>query len=216
MRHFLVIAALVSTGLMPGRESAPEPPPTVDPAAVNRTAVDRAAVEAAMQAAVRNGFRRHDAGTQEIRVRLAPVAIADAGPAQRQLRAHGRVLLDGAGDWIPFEAAALYDVESATATATSLELAVAPADAAGAGMAGRLKAEATRRLRAEFAGQPAQFEFARVQARPAGGYLALIADGRADFGTEGTAEATIRALYDPRNGQWLRLDYDLGNDGQGG
>src|SRR5690606_367652 len=43
-----------------------------------------------------------------------------------------------------------------------------------------------------------------------GRYLRLVGRGVADFGAEGRAATTIEALYDPRNGEWLRLDYTLG------
>jgi hypothetical protein len=101
----------------------------------------------------------------------------------------------------PAEAtAAMADAQSAAAT-------VDPA------LAERLETEASRRLRQEFVNQPARLDIGRVQVREAGGYLALLADGQADFGAEGKADATVRALYDPRSGKWLRLDYDLGDGG---
>lgn len=101
----------------------------------------------------------------------------------------------------PAEAnAAMLDAQSTT-------VAVDPA------LAERLEIEASRRLRQEFVNQPAHLAIERVQVREAGGYLALLADGQADFGVEGKADATVRAVYDPRNGRWLRLDYDLGDGG---
>lgn len=81
--------------------------------------------------------------------------------------------------------------------------------------ANRLATEATRRLRQEFANQPARLDIEQVQVRRAGDYLAILADGHADFGVEGRPQATVRAIYDPRHGRWLRLDYDLGNDDGG-
>jgi hypothetical protein len=164
-----------------------------------------------MLAAVRAEFPMRD-----VRVRLASSAIDDdAGPAQREVSAHGRVLLDGSDRWIPFDVVALYDMESATAMATSLALDAPrqPVNLVDASLAQDLKAEASRRLHEEFASQPAELVFDRVQVREAGDYLALLADGQADFGAEGKADATVRALYDPRNGHWLRLDYDLGDGG---
>ena len=206
MRHLLLIAALISTGLLPGGEAA-----NATTAPIAAQAPSRAEVDAAMLSAVRAEFPMRD-----VRVRLASSAIDDdATPAQRGVSARGRVLLDGSDRWIPFQATALYDVQSATATATSLELA-APDQSVNlvdAGLAEDLKVRASRKLHQEFANQPADLVFDRVQVRKAGDYLALLADGQADFGAEGKADATVRALYDPRNGQWLRLDYDLGDGG---
>lgn len=218
MRHLLLIAALIATGLLPGGETASA---TTAAAATNLQAPSAAEVDAAMLAAVRAEFPMRD-----VRVRLASSAIEDdAGPAQRGVSARGRVLLDGSDRWIPFQATALYDMQSATAMATSLELAEParasnPVDASLAKdqsvdtpLATTLHAEASRKLHEEFASQPASLQLDRLQVREAGDYLALLADGRADFGPEGTADATIRALYDPRNGRWLRLDYELGEGG---
>lgn len=206
MRHLLFIAALISTGLLPGGEAA-----NATAAAIAAQAPSRAEVDAAMLAAVRAEFPMRD-----IRVRMASSTIDDdAGPAQRGVSGHGRVQMDGSGRWIPFQVTALYDMESATAMATSLELAAPdrPVNLVDASLAEDLKVEASRKLHEEFASQPAELVFDRVQVRRAGDYLALLADGQADFGAEGKADATVRALYDPRNGQWLRLDYDLGDGG---
>ena len=214
MRHFLAITALIATGLLPGQDfvqasgsgdatvSAVERPLRAMP--------DRNTVAIALRTAIREGFVG-----QDVRIRVAKIDIAAAGPAQGEIRATGRVLLDGDGDWIDFETVALYDIESGKATTTSLQLETPrerafPVDAA---LAAELNAEVTRRLRAEFASQPARIEIAQVQSRAAGELMALVADGRADFGVEGSADATVRALYDPRSGQWLRLDYELGSGG---
>jgi hypothetical protein len=213
MRHLLLIAALIATGLLPGGETANA---TTAAAATNLQAPSAAEVDAAMLAAVRAEFPMRD-----VRVRLASSAIEDdAGPAQRGVSARGRVLLDGSDRWIPFRATALYDMQSATAMATSLELAeparasnLVDASLADDRLAQTLRAAASRKLHEEFASQRATLQLDRVQVREAGDYLALLADGRADFGAEGTADATIRALYDPRNGRWLRLDYELGEGG---
>lgn len=211
MRHLFLIAALIATGLLPGGETA-----SATAAATILQAPTAAEVDAAMLAAVRAEFPMRD-----VRVRLASSAIEDdAGPAQRGVSARGRVLLDGSDRWIPFQATALYDLQSATAMATSLELAeparasnLVDASLADDRLAQTLRAAASRKLHEEFASQRATLQLDRVQVREAGDYLALLADGRADFGAEGTADATIRALYDPRNGRWLRLDYELGEGG---
>jgi hypothetical protein len=206
MRHLLLIAALISTGLLPGGEAA-----NATTAAIAAQAPSRAEVDAAMLAAVRAEFPMRD-----VRVRLASSVIDDdAGPAQRGVSVHGRVLLDGSDRWIPVRVAALYDMGNATAMVTSLELDAPrqPVNLVDASLADDLKREASRKLHEEFASQPADLVFDRVQVRKAGDYLALLADGQADFGAEGKADATVRALYDPRNGQWLRLEYDLGAGG---
>lgn len=78
-------------------------------------------------------------------------------------------------------------------------------------LARRLATETSRRLQEEFVNQPARFDLERAQVRSTGTYLAVLADGQADFGDEGRAVATVRALYDPAADRWLRVDYELGD-----
>lgn len=214
MRQFLAIAALVATGLLPGQDYVQAQ--GADTVRIDRPAVevapDRTQLSAALRTAIRESFPQRD-----VRIRLAGLDIDPAGPAQREVHARGRILLDDAGDWIGFDAVALYDLETGRATTTALQM-QAPRDITfevDAKLAAELNAEATRRLRAEFASQPASIELADVQSRSAGDLMALVADGSAHFGTEGSTQATVRALYDPRSGQWLRLDYELGYGGLG-
>ena len=215
MRQVLAIAALIATGLLPGQEAVQAR--AADGASNQYQSVvaampDRNDVAIALRAAIRDGFP-----TPDVRIRVARIDIEPAGVAQRELHARGRILLDSAGDWIDFNTVALYDMETGEATTTAFEMetpreTARPVDGV---LAAELKAEATRRLRAEFASQPASIEIAQVHSRPAGDLLALIADGSAHFGSEGSAHATVRALYDPRSGQWLQLDYELGSSGPG-
>lgn len=215
MRHFLAITALIATGLLPGQDfvQASGTGDGTDSVVVEhpqRAMPDRNTVAIALRAAIREGFVG-----QDVRLRVARLRVAPAGPAQGEVHANGSILLDEAADWIDFDTVALYDMESGVAKTTSLQLETPreiaiPVDAT---LAAELKAEANRRLRAEFASQPARIEIAQLQSRAAGDLVALVADGRADFGAEGSADATVRALYDPRNGQWLRLEYELGSGG---
>lgn len=212
MRQFLAIAALVATGLLPGQDYVQAH--GADDGRIGQPAVelapDRAQLSAALRTAIRESFPQ-----RQVRIRMAGVDIDPAGPAQREVHARGRILLDDAGDWIDFDTVALYDLETGRATTTALQM-QAPRDLAfevDPEVAAALKAEASRRLRAEFASQPASIELADVQSRSAGDLMALVADGSAHFGAEGSTQATVRALYDPRSGQWLRLDYELGDGG---
>ena len=126
----------------------------------------------------------------------------------------GRVAVDGSG-WMPLQVSALYDVASATAVAQQLSLGAAegrldPYD----GLLERLSVETSRRLEAEFDGQPTHLELAGLEARAVGnGLVALKAIGRTDFAGEGVAETSVHALYDPAQDRWLRLQYRLGGGG---
>lgn len=198
----LLLAAIAGTGL---------PVSDATGAAPVEVAATGLPFEQAVADAVRAAF---DAG--RVRVEVESVDVTSANASQRELVARGRVALDDSG-WIPFDLAALYDVPGAAATVQALALGGdARAVETGDAIADSLSGEATRRLQGEFAGQPVRIELAGVQARLVGnGLLALEAIGRADFDGEGAAAASVHALYDPRAGQWLRLQYRLGGDDTG-
>ena len=201
----LLLAAMAGTGL-PAAATTPVAAPDA-PRAVAPLPFDTA-----VAAAVRDAF---DAG--DVAVEVSRVDVLSANAAQRELLAHGRVAI-GASGWMPFEVSALYDVPAATAVAQRLTLGDAGAQhpAVSGTLAANLSDEASRRLRAEFPGQPAAMALAGVQAREVGnGLLALDAVGRADFAGEGVAAAAVQALYDPRGDRWLRLQYRLGGDDTG-
>jgi hypothetical protein len=161
----------------------------------------------ALAAAIGAQFPGHS-----VEVAIDTPLISDAGPAQQQVEALARVRIDGSAPML-VRATALYDREARSADAPSLwfegtgEHAVSPATQRG------LATAAARRLDAEFAGQPVTLAIDDARAVPVGGrYLRVVARGVADFGAEGRASTTIEALYDPRSGEWLRLDYALGAD----
>jgi hypothetical protein len=162
---------------------------------------------AALAAAIEDQFPGH-----AVDVALDTAMLAGAGPAQQEVQALARVRIDGSAPML-VRATALYDLESRSVAAPSLWFeGTDPRPASGA-IRHDLVAAATRRLDAEFAGQPVSLALADAEAVAVGGrYLRLVARGTADFGAEGRAATTIEALYDPRNGEWLRLDYALGAD----
>ena len=211
MRNALPSVAAVSALLLAATLGAGLPVTGTLAAAPAPRAESGLPFDAAVAAAVRDAFD----GTA-VQVELTRVDVVGAHPAQRELLAHGRIAVAGSG-WIPVEVAALYDVASATASAQRISLpgADAPRAADGA-LAGGLAEEAAHRLRDEFAGQPATLQLSGVRAASvADDLLVLDATGRADFGGEGVAAAAVHALYDARNGRWLRVDYQLGDDGLG-
>lgn len=202
----LLLAAMAGTGL-PAAATTPATGPEPRTAAPAPMPFD-----GAVAAAVRNAFDAAD-----VAVELSRVDVVSADAAQRELLAHGRVAI-GASGWMPFEVSALYDVPAATAVAQRLSLGNAGTQhpVASRALAAHLSEEASRRLRAEFPGQPATLALAGVEAREVGnGLLALDAVGRADFAGEGVAAAAVHALYDPRGDRWLRLQYRLGGDDTG-
>jgi hypothetical protein len=166
-----------------------------------------AAVAAALIGAISSEFDE-----RRVEVKLDRIQVAPASLVQRDVRGTGRLMIGSDEDWIPFEFAALYDTELSSVDYPALTLGgTGQAVAADAGLTRRLANEVDRRLGVEFAEQPVQLTLDSVRLLPAGKhYLRLDADGIADFGAEGSAQAGVQALYDPRNGEWLRVSYELG------
>ena len=149
-----------------------------------------------------------------VEVKLDNVEITPAGMIQRDLHGAGRVMIGEGSAWIPFRFSALYDTEQASVGYPDLVLGGDPsgqAALADATMTRKLSVEVDRRLRQEFAQQPAHVALETVHVFPAGGrYLRLQANGTAQFGREGATEAAVQALYDVRTGNWLQISYELG------
>src|SRR5690606_28844712 len=75
----------------------------------------------------------------------------------------------------------------------------------------QLDERVVERLGQEFAEQTVRLQLDRIRTVQAGShYLRIDASGIADFGPEGTSSARIEALYDRRDGAWLRVDYERG------
>lgn len=177
--------------------------------AEGRQAIDDATA-AALIGAIATQF-----GQRPIAVELGKVDAAPAGLVQRDLSGGGRLRIGTDADWLPFRFHALYDTDRASVGSPRLTVGT---DDPQAELAPRspivrqLGRELGRRLRAEFAQQSARIALGTVRSAPAGGhYLQLHASGTARFGGEGQAGADIRALYDTRSGDWLQLDYELGD-----
>jgi hypothetical protein len=166
-----------------------------------------AAVAAALIGAISSEFDE-----RRVEVKLDRVEVAPAGLVQRDVRGTGRLMIGSDEGWIPFEFAALYDTDSSSVDYPALTLGgTGQAVAADAGLTRRLANEVDRRLGIEFAEQPVELRLDSVRLLPAGRhYLRLDANGIADFGAEGSTQAGVQALYDPRNGEWLRVSYELG------
>ena len=168
-----------------------------------------AAVAAALIGAISSEFDE-----RRVELKLDRIEVAPAGFVQRDVRGTGRLMIGGDEDWIPFQFAALYDTTLSSVDYPALTLGdpgSGQAVAADAALARRLANEVDRRLGLEFSQQPVELRLDSVRLLPAGKhYLRLDANGIADFGAEGSTPAGVQALYDPRNGEWLRVSYELG------
>jgi ABC-type amino acid transport substrate-binding protein len=214
----LSLMLLAGAGLVASAAPSGKPVPqaivakALDAAPESRMEGDQA-IDAAV-AAAQIGARSSELEERRVELKLDRVEVAPAGFVQRDVRGTGRLMIGSDEDWIPFEFAALYDTELSSVDHPALTLGgtgSGQAVAADAGLARRLAKEVDRRLGMEFAQQPVQLRLDRVRLLPAGRhYLRLDANGIADFGAEGSTPAGVQALYDPRNGEWLRVSYELG------
>lgn len=176
-------------------------------ASTRAEAASQRAQSAMLVAAIKDQFPGH-----AVDVALEAPTLSDAAPEQQELQALARVRIDGSVP-MPVRVTALYDREAGSIAAPVLRFEGTGGRPAADATRGALAAAATHRLEAEFAGQPVTLSLADAEATAVGGrYLRLVARGTADFGAEGRAATTVQALFDPRNGEWLRLDYALGAD----
>jgi hypothetical protein len=154
-------------------------------------------------------------GDRPVQVRLGQVQLTPAGIVQRDVHGSGQLQIGSDSSWIPFRFRALYDTEQGSVGSPELTLGGEPARALAhdGAVAKALGQEVARRLHQEFVQQATRIHLADVRFVPVGGgYLQIEADGIATF--DGAPAAThVHALYDPRNGEWLQLAYELGPDG---
>lgn len=190
---------------------------TIVATAIDKTPQSRAqgtqaiddAVAAALIGAIVEQFDQ-----RSVKVKLDRVDSTPASFAQRDVRGSGRLMIGDDEAWIPFQFTALYDTTDASAGYPALTL----GSAAGgevlsieAGISRQLASEVGGRLDREFAQQHVRLAIDQVRVTHVGSrFLKLDANGTVDFGSEGTTDAGVQALYDPRNGQWLQLQYELG------
>jgi hypothetical protein len=217
MRHTAFIVATLTGSLLFGASvSGALRAPAIGSSGAVATAVAEGATtspdamraqSAALVAAIEDQFPGH-----AVDVALQAPTIEDDGAAQQQVQALARVRIDGSAPML-VRANALYDRGTRSVDAPSLWFEGTGERRVSDATRHALAAAAAQRLDAEFAGQPVSLALADAEAVAVGGrYLRVVARGTADFGVEGRAAATVEALYDPRSGEWLRLDYALGAD----
>lgn len=215
---FALLTAVVIAATAMGAQSVSADTPTtiraqsLDTRPASRIEGDEAmdgAVAAAVIGAVSQQF-----GENEVAVKLDKVAVAPASLRDRTVSGDGRLQIGSDVDWIPFQFSALYDTVGTTVSYPQLKIGGGPDAKPIAGnskiamaLAGRLDTA----LRSEFPEQPVAMIMERLTSSAVGTrYLQIKGLGTADFGVEGTTAAQVEALYDRSNGQWLRVDYELG------
>lgn len=168
------------------------------------------AVATAVIAAVAGQFAEHD-----VAVKLDMVQMQVASIQDRTVGGYGQLRMGNDASWIPFRFEALYDTRSAAVSQPRLMLGESHGGeyvAAQADLGAALKLQVNRALRAEFSQQPFDLVVDRVVTQVAGDRLVHVrGTGSVDFGAEGSTATQIDALYDPAEGKWLRVDYELGD-----
>ncbi|MGH8075807.1 MAG: hypothetical protein ACREPE_00560 [Lysobacter sp.] len=151
---------------------------------------------------------------REVTVTLDKVAVEPASVRDRAVSGEGRLQIGGDLEWIPFKFSTLYDTIGTTVTYPRLKIGGAPDGreiAADSKMAVGLSAKVDAALREEFPQQPVELVMEHVTTMAVSKrYLQVNGVGTADFGADGATAAQVEALYDRRNGQWVRVDYELG------
>ncbi len=167
------------------------------------------ALAAALVGAIRTQFDE-----RIIEVKLDHVESTLAGFLQRDLHGDARLKIGRDGEWIPVGFSALYDTSDGTVGFPELVLGsdaseqALPADDP---ISRQLATEVDARLDSEFTSQDVRFKIDQARVVHVGGrFLQLDATGVADFGVEGTTNASINALYNPDTNRWIQLSYELG------
>lgn len=219
-RTSIAIVTLFGCGLLASAiasQPAPNPPKAIEARAIDAKPESRvegeqsidAAVAAAVIGAITTQF-----GERTVEIKLDAVRATPVSLIETSVEGAGRLQFGSDDEWVPFRFATLYDTTNATVTAPRLTIGadepgqeIAPDSA----MAMQLVAEVDGRLRDEFAQQRVAMVLDKVTVVEAGKrYMRVEAIGTADFGSEGATATNVKALYDRRDRQWLRVDYELG------
>ncbi|WP_460823670.1 hypothetical protein [Lysobacter olei] len=224
LRTVISSAVLASAGAVgaftaaPAPESAPQPAPIFQAAALEQTAESRVEGDLAMDDAVAAslvGAITLQFAKQKVEVRLKKLAVAPLSLRDRAVSGEAQVRIGDDDVWIPLAFNALYDTQDSVVTQPRLVFgSEAPSSMLpqGSQLVRGLSQQVNQALASEFGQQPVEMRIDHASASPAGSrYLHVQAVGQALFEGEGTEHASVEALYDRRTGQWLRVNYDLGN-----
>lgn len=224
LRTAISSAVLASVGALgvfstvPATTPAPQPAQIFHASALDKMAESRAegdlamddAVAASLVGAITLQFPRHQVEVKLDKVDVAPLSLRD-----RAVSGEGRVRIGDDDAWIPLAFNALYDTQDTVVTQPQLVFGSdAPASMLSrqSALMRGLSQQVNRAMAAEFGQQSVEMRIDHASTSPAGRrFLQVQAVGQARFGGEGIEQANIQALYDRTTGQWLRVDYELGN-----
>lgn len=224
LRTVISSAILASAGAVgafstgPASETAPQPAPIFQAAALDQAVESRVegdlamddAVAASLVGAITLQFPKHKVEVKLDKVDVAPLSLRD-----RAVSGEAHVRIGDDDVWMPVAFNAMYDTQDTVVTQPHLVFGSdAPSSMLpqGSEVVRGLSRHVNLALASEFGQQPVELRIDQASASPAGKrYLHVQAVGQARFEGEGAERATVEALYDRTTGQWLRVSYDLGS-----
>jgi hypothetical protein len=213
----LLTSAVIAVSAMGAQTVSADSPVTIRAQSLDTRPESRVEGDEAMDGAVAAaviGAMGKQFGEQEVAVKLDEVAVDPASLRDRTVSGNGRLQIGGDLDWIPFQFSALYDTVGTTVSYPRLKIGGTGDGeeiASNSKIAVALSNKVDAALRTEFPQQPVAMLMEHVTTSAVGKrFLQVNGVGTADFGVDGTTAAQVEALYDQRNGTWVRVDYELG------
>ncbi|HZW17858.1 MAG TPA: hypothetical protein VFF71_03500 [Luteimonas sp.] len=210
-----VLLLVPGTALAASIPGSPASPPVV--AATPPPAAGNDAINVAV-AGVLISTLTEQFGGRAVSLMLDSVNVQPASISDCIVSGEGRARIGDDPDWIGFRFSTLYDTTFGSAAYPDISLGGVTGDERNVpndpALLRQLDDRVAERLDGEFSGQPVRLQLDSITTVEAGTrYLRINASGIADFGPEGTTPTRIEALYDRRDGAWLRVNYELGASG---
>lgn len=154
-------------------------------------------------------------GGRAVDMKLDAIDVKPVSVSEHAVSGTGSLRIQGDDDWVGFRFQVLYDSQLGSTGYPQVGIggvAAGERDIPNDGsLVQKLDTEVVGALSREFRQPSVRLQLDRITTVQAGSrYLRINADGLADFGRDGSADAKIEALYDRVGGQWLRVHYEVG------
>jgi hypothetical protein len=154
-------------------------------------------------------------GGRAVDMKLDAIEVKPVSVSERAINGTGSLRIQGDDDWVGFRVQVMYDSQLGSTGYPQVGIggvAAGERDIPNDGLlVQKLDTEVVDALSREFRQPSVRLQLDRISTVQAGSrYLRINADGLADFGRDGSADAKIEALYDRSSGQWLRVHYEVG------
>lgn len=207
-RQWILLALLVPACAW----AAPPPRAAHQPEAGTQ---DRAATEKLIAGAVVGRLAQRFDG-RPVEVKFGALRMQPLDERTQAIDGEGSLRFAGDPGWIGFRFRSLYDRVLGQPAPPDIEVGVGgdarpiPNDSLALR---HLEDRTIEALQRELGADDVRMQLDRVETVETGEhYLGIEARGLADFGLDGSRAIHIHALYDRRNAQWLRLEYELPGD----